>query len=99
LPYFKKSQTHELSTGPNDPFRGHDGPLKVSQGKCENPLHKAFIESGKQQGIGWTEDMNGYRQEGCGPMDMTIHKGVRQSTSRAYLKPVSFKFIYVDELS
>ncbi|KAI6177012.1 hypothetical protein M3Y97_00860800 [Aphelenchoides bicaudatus] len=88
LPYFKKSQSHELSTGPNDLFRGHDGPLKVSQGKCENPLHKAFIESGKQQGIGYTEDMNGYRQEGCGPMDMTIHNGIRQSTSRAYLQPI-----------
>lgn len=92
LPYFKKSQSHEFSTGPDDPFRGCDGPLRVTQGKCENPLHQAFIESGKQQGIGYTDDMNGYRQEGCGPMDMTIYKGIRQSTSRAYLHPVIWKF-------
>ncbi|KAI6240867.1 GMC oxidoreductase [Aphelenchoides fujianensis] len=78
LPYFKKSTTHELSTGPDDPFRGHNGPLRVSQGKCDNPLHQAFMEAARQHGLGYTEDMNGYRQEGCGPMDMTIHKGVRQ---------------------
>lgn len=67
---------------------GHDGPLKVMQGRCEHPLHQAFIEAGKQCGLGYTEDMNGYRQEGCGPMDMTIYNGVRQSASRAYLQPV-----------
>jgi choline dehydrogenase len=89
LPYFKKSQCHELSTGPDDPFRGHNGPLKIMQGKCEHPLHKAFIEAGIQQGVGTTTDMNGYKQEGCGPMDMAIHKGVRQSASRAYLHPVN----------
>ncbi|KAI6235342.1 GMC oxidoreductase [Aphelenchoides besseyi] len=88
LPYFKKSTTHELSTGPDDPFRGYNGPLKISQGKCDNPLHQAFMEAGRQHGLGYTDDMNGYRQEGCGPMDMTIYKGIRQSTSTAYLKPI-----------
>ena len=48
LPYFKKAQRHELSTGPNDPFRGHDGPLHVIQGRCENLLHKAFMAAGEQ---------------------------------------------------
>lgn len=87
LPYFKKAQNHELAK-PGDPFRGDKGPLHVMQGKCDNPLHKAFIESGAQQGIGYTEDMNGYRQEGTGPMDMTIRNGKRWSTSQAYLWPV-----------
>jgi choline dehydrogenase len=31
--------------------------------------------------------MNGYRQEGFGPMDMTVHKGRRWSTAMAYLRP------------
>uniref|UniRef100_A0A914DDU6 Glucose-methanol-choline oxidoreductase N-terminal domain-containing protein n=1 Tax=Acrobeloides nanus TaxID=290746 RepID=A0A914DDU6_9BILA len=88
LPYFKKAETYELSTGPSDPYRGHDGPLHVTQGKCENPLHQAFIKAGEQHGIGITENMNGYRQEGLGPMDMNIKNGVRWSTSAAYLKPV-----------
>ncbi|KAI1729853.1 GMC oxidoreductase domain-containing protein [Ditylenchus destructor] len=88
LPYFKKAQTHELSTGPDDPYRGHDGPLHVMQGKCENPLHQAFLKAGEEIGVGYTEDMNGYRQEGFGPMDMTIKDGMRCSSSVAYLKDI-----------
>ncbi|CAD5223166.1 unnamed protein product [Bursaphelenchus xylophilus] len=88
LPYFKKAQTHELSTGPDDPYRGYNGPLKVSVGKCENPLHQAWINAGKTHRIGYTEDMNGYRQEGTAPMDMTVHKGKRQSASVCYLHPI-----------
>ncbi|KAL3111715.1 hypothetical protein niasHT_011002 [Heterodera trifolii] len=85
LPYFKKAQAHELAIGPDDPYRGHDGPLFVTQGKCEHPLHQAFLESGRQHWIGVTEDMNGYRQEGLGKMDMTIKDGRRWSASSAYL--------------
>ncbi|TMS36019.1 hypothetical protein L596_003288 [Steinernema carpocapsae] len=84
LPYFKKAQTHELG---GDEYRGGSGPLHVLQGRCENPLHKAFMESGAQQGMGYTADMNGYRQEGTGPMDMTIRNGQRWSSSKAYLWP------------
>lgn len=32
--------------------------------------------------------MNGYKQEGFGPMDATIYKGKRWSTSQAYLHPI-----------
>ncbi|KAJ7389632.1 hypothetical protein OS493_029971 [Desmophyllum pertusum] len=84
LPYFRKSQTHEL--GPDD-YRGGDGPLNVSRGKSNNPLHQAFIDAGVEAGYPFTEDMNGYQQEGFGRMDMTIHKGVRWSTANAYLRP------------
>ncbi|XP_035678283.1 choline dehydrogenase, mitochondrial-like [Branchiostoma floridae] len=84
LPYFRKAQTHEL--GPDD-YRGGDGPLHVSRGRSENPLNKAFIEAGQQAGYPYTEDMNGYQQEGFGEMDMTIRKGIRWSTANAYLRP------------
>ncbi|XP_033754326.1 choline dehydrogenase, mitochondrial-like isoform X2 [Pecten maximus] len=84
LPYFKKSQTHEL--GEND-YRGGDGPLHVSRGRSNNPLHQAFIEAGQQAGFPFTDDMNGYQQEGVGWMDMTIHKGRRWSAAMASLRP------------
>lgn len=84
LPYFRKSQTHEL--GPNE-YRGGDGPLKVSCGKTHHPLHYAFIEAGIQAGYPFTDDMNGYQQEGFGWMDMTVHNGQRWSTASAYLLP------------
>ncbi|KAM3726468.1 Choline dehydrogenase [Dirofilaria immitis] len=87
LPYFKKAQTHELSKGSSDPYRGWNGPLHVIQGKCENPLHRAFIQCGDQFGVGVVDDINGYKQEGIAPLDLTIYKGLRWSASRAYLWP------------
>ena len=36
------------------------------------------IDAGVEAGYPYTEDMNGYQQEGLGPMDMTVH---RQFTS------------------
>jgi len=52
-----------------------------------NPLYRAFIEAGREAGYGVTDDYNGHRQEGFGPMDMTVRDGVRSSTANAYLKP------------
>ena len=86
LPYFKKSETR-LKGG--DAYRGNDGPLYVSTGACKNPLYRAFIEAGQQAGYPYTEDMNGYQQEGLGPMDMTVYKGRRWSTAQAYLRPAA----------
>ena len=84
LPYFRKSETRAKG---GDAYRGDSGPLHVSTGACENPLYNAFIEAGEQAGYARTEDMNGYRQEGFGPMDMTVHQGRRWSTAMAYLRP------------
>ncbi|CAI5767273.1 choline dehydrogenase, mitochondrial [Podarcis lilfordi] len=84
LPYFKKAQTHELGA---DLYRGGNGPLNVSRGKTKNPLHRAFLDAAQQAGYPFTEDMNGFQQEGFGWMDMTIHKGQRWSTASAYLRP------------
>lgn len=59
-------------------YRGGSGPLHVSRGKTNHPLHKAFIEAGQQAGYPFTDDMNGYQQEGLGWMDMTIYKGEKR---------------------
>jgi choline dehydrogenase len=84
LPYFRKAETRAKG---GDAYRGDSGPLHVSTGACRNPLYTAFIDAGQQAGYAYTEDMNGYRQEGLGPMDMTVHKGRRWSTAMAYLRP------------
>ncbi|CAJ0608362.1 unnamed protein product [Cylicocyclus nassatus] len=88
LPYFKKCETYSHSKGPKDPYRGYNGPRKVMRGKATHPLHQAFLECGKTHHIGTTEDVNGYKQEGLGYFDQSIHKGVRQSTSKAYIQPI-----------
>lgn len=75
LPYFRKAQAHELGS---DRYRGGEGPLHVSRGKTNHPLHQAFLQAAQQAGYPFTEDMNGFQQEGFGWMDMTIHEGGKQ---------------------
>jgi len=84
LPYFRRAETRDL--GP-DAYHGGEGPLHVTTGKGWSPLYQAFIDAGIEAGYGQTPDMNGYRQEGFGPMQMTVRDGVRWSTARAYLEP------------
>lgn len=84
LPYFRKAQRHELGASR---YRGGDGPLHVSRGKTNHPLHQAFLQAAQQAGYPFTEDMNGFQQEGFGWMDMTIYQGKRWSTACAYLHP------------
>ncbi|ERS91685.1 MULTISPECIES: choline dehydrogenase [unclassified Halomonas] len=84
LPYFRKAESRDI--GPND-YHGGDGPVSVTTPKeGNNPLYRVFIEAGKQAGYAETEDVNGYRQEGFGPMDRFVTpNGRRASTARGYL--------------
>ncbi|MEM5312958.1 choline dehydrogenase [Paraburkholderia sp. JHI869] len=84
LPYFRKAETRDI--GAND-YHGGEGPVHVTTSKPGvNPLFEAMIEAGVQAGYPRTDDLNGYRQEGFGPMDRTVTaKGRRASTARGYL--------------
>lgn len=85
LPYFKRAESW---TGGGDEYRGNEGPLGTCAGNDMqlNPLYQAFIDAGKDAGYPVTQDYNGYQQEGFGAMHMTVDKGVRASTSNAYLR-------------
>lgn len=84
LPYFRRM---EHSHGGEAPWRGTDGPLHVTRGPRDNPLHDAFVDATKAAGYAATPDYNGHRQEGFGPADMTVWKGRRWSSANAYLRP------------
>jgi choline dehydrogenase len=84
LPYFRRAEHRE---GGGDAYHGDSGPLRVSRPTRLQPLAEAWIEAGGQAGYGATNDLNGFRQEGLGPMDRTIHRGRRSSTATAYLRP------------
>ncbi|ESY81908.1 choline dehydrogenase [Mesorhizobium australicum] len=84
LPYFKRM---EDSDGGEDGWRGHGGPLHVQRGSRRNPLYGAFVEAGRQAGFELTDDYNGAKQEGFGPMEQTILGGRRWSAASAYMKP------------
>ncbi|HSX91259.1 MAG TPA: choline dehydrogenase, partial [Pseudomonas sp.] len=64
-----------------------DGPVSVTTPKSgNNPLFQAMVEAGVQAGYPRTDDLNGYQQEGFGPMDRTVTpQGRRSSTARGYL--------------
>lgn len=104
LPYFKRAETWQNG---EDAYRGGDGPLGVSGGNNMelNPLYQAFIDAGVEAGYPRTDDYNGHCGEGFGAMHMTVDGGVRSSTSRAYLRPVTnrrnltvMKHVLVDQL-
>lgn len=84
LPYFRKAETRDI--GPND-YHGGDGPVSVTTPKAgNNPLFHAMVEAGVQAGYPRTDDLNGYQQEGFGPMDRTVTpEGRRTATGRGYL--------------
>ena len=88
LPYFKRMETWDSrGQGGDADWRGTDGPLHVTRGPRDNPLHDAFVSAGAQAGYPVTEDYNGEQQEGFGPMEMTVYKGQRWSAANAYLRP------------
>lgn len=88
LPYFKRMENwHDGGHGGEPDWRGSNGPLHVTRGRRDNPLFAAFVEAGAAAGFPLTDDYNGRKQEGFGPMEQTVWRGRRWSTANAYLKP------------
>jgi choline dehydrogenase len=87
LPYFRRMEDC-LAAEPDDPFRGHGGPLGLERGPATNPLFGAFFEAVQEAGFPLVDDVNGYRQEGFAKFDRNIRRGRRLSAARAYLHPV-----------
>ena len=84
LPYFRKLESRTGATGS---YQGTDGPVRVSTVASLNPLSEAFLEACCQAGYAFTDDVNGFRQEGCGRFPMNAADGIRWSVAHAYLRP------------
>ena len=84
LPYFRKAERRDVGA---NAYHGGDGPVSVTTPNSgNNPLFQAMVEAGVQAGYPRTDDLNGYQQEGFGPMDRTVTpQGRRSSTARGYL--------------
>ncbi len=84
LPYFRKAEQRDAG---ENAYHGGSGPVHVATAKQGvNPLFEAMIQAGVDAGFPRTDDLNGYQQEGFGPMDRFVTPdGRRSSTSRAYL--------------
>ncbi|MBN3563670.1 choline dehydrogenase [Aliamphritea spongicola] len=81
LPYFKKIESSTVDSI----YRGTAGPVGVQRQEQLSPLNAAFLEAGQEAGWPLTEDVNGYQQEGVSRFEMSVKKGVRNSTAFAYL--------------
>jgi len=86
LPYFRKMETFVDGA---DEWRGGNGPAKVSRCRAAHQFYDAFLRGGEQAGFAVTPDHNGYRQEGMHVAQAFIHRGVRWSAARAYLRPAA----------
>ena len=87
LPYFRRAET--FSAAAPTPIAAATARSSSPAARGDNPLFDAWIAAGEQAGYPATPDMNGYRQEGMGRMDMTIRAGRRWSAAQAYLRPVA----------
>ena len=85
LPYFRSLETF---SGGADRYRGGEGPVHVKAPGYSNPLYREFLLACVQAGYAISKDTNGAVQEGFGPMDQNIHKGLRESSATAFLDPV-----------
>ncbi|MFK0334344.1 GMC family oxidoreductase [Rhizobium sp. NPDC090275] len=86
LPYFRRAENNPER--PDDPFHGQTGPLHVERAKADNPLYRAFLAAGLDEGFAANDDFNGEHQEGLGRYDFNVLNGRRVSSSTAYLRPI-----------
>jgi choline dehydrogenase len=84
LPYFRKSETWEHGASE---FHGDHGPVHVSTPRHRAPFSVAFVEACREQGIPYTEDLNGAQDEGTGFYAVMQRRGRRASAASAYLAP------------
>ena len=88
LPYFRKLESFVDGA---DEWRGGEGPVRVTRCQAAHPLFETIVRAGEQAGFPITPDHNGYQQEGMHTAQAFIDKGVRQSASRAYLRPAAHR--------
>ena len=86
LPYFKRMETNWRGEGPE---HGGSGPLAVSPLKRDPVLTPAFVEAAAELGLPSSDDFNIARPRGFGLPDVSVKKGRRHSTARAYLDPAA----------
>jgi len=85
LPYFKKSESFHRKDLES---HGKDGDWSINDPGVRYDAIDAFREACIEQGIPATEDYNSGETEGVSYFVASIHKGQRNSTARAFLRPI-----------
>jgi choline dehydrogenase len=85
LDYFKRMESYEGDG--DDSYRGHDGPLRVTDPAPSGPLIETLIRAAGEVGIPHNPDYNGAVQDGIAMSQATIADGRRMCTAHCYLDP------------
>ena len=85
LPYFKKSEHQQRGS---DAYHGVDGELSITDVISPAPISQRFIDAAVALGYDYNPDFNGIKQEGVGPIQLTVKEGKRHSTAAAFLVPI-----------
>jgi choline dehydrogenase len=83
LPYFKKAETFD---GGANAYRGGDGPQDVSRLRVTHEMTDVFVAGAQQAGHRELADFNAAEQVGVSLAQYSQRRGLRASTSSAYLK-------------
>ncbi len=85
LDWFRKIETHPAG---DTPFHGGSGPIHVSPMRGQTHLvTDNFLQGCAQLQLPANDDFNGETIEGAGVYDINTRKGIRSSSSAAYLRP------------
>jgi choline dehydrogenase len=85
LPFFRRSEKR-IGMAADQRYRGSDGSLMVTDLDWHHPLCDAFVKGAESLGIPVNDDYNGASQAGVGYYQRAIHKGLRRSSARSFLK-------------
>ncbi len=85
LPWFKRHENHHRGASA---WHGADGALDVQLPAANHPLAHALVDAAVQAGFARNPDFNGAQQDGFGLFELNQRRGVRLSSSRAFLHPV-----------
>ncbi len=97
LPVFKQHENYAADMAPDmapdmtpeqAAFHGRGGELDVERPAHKHPLAQGFVAAAVQAGHARNDDFNGAQQEGFGAFDLNRKRGVRWSSSRAFVHPV-----------
>lgn len=90
LPYFIKSENFTDSTRYDPKYHGNDGPLTVSPFVAPDPAIETISQAAELMGVTNVKDLNKLdRTVGYAMADSTTKNGLRCSTLKAYLMPIS----------
>ncbi|KAE8747712.1 Glucose dehdrogenase acceptor-like [Frankliniella occidentalis] len=90
LPYFKKSEDNRNPYLARTPYHSTGGYLTVQEAPWRTPLSLAFVQAGVELGYP-NRDINGAKQSGFMLTQLTVRRGSRCSTAKAFLRPVRLR--------